>query len=166
MTGVDDYNQPDPLLGTPFRLHGIFWGHDGAMTDVGALPGTNFAFPSAVNSRGEVVGQGLDTIPDSNGIYGWGSVAGILLGKRSDAGLGQFGHRNQCHRADDQRAWTSRWLVLHQFGPNRCLHPHLNHRHFHLGQEGWDEGQRQLLAAPVPTASLSTTRGRSSAAPL
>jgi probable HAF family extracellular repeat protein len=72
MTGVDDYNQPDPLLGTPFQLHGIFWGHDGAMTDVGALSGTNFAFPSAVNSRGEVVGQGLDTIPDPNGIYGWG----------------------------------------------------------------------------------------------
>ena len=72
MTGVDDLNQPDPLLGLPIQLHGIFWGHDGTMTDVGALPGTYFAFPSAVNSRGEVVGQGLDTIPDPNGMGGWG----------------------------------------------------------------------------------------------
>lgn len=72
MTGVDDYNQPDPLLGAPNQLHGIFWWHDGTMTDVGALPGTYFAFPFAVNRRGEVVGQGLDTIPDPNGIYQWG----------------------------------------------------------------------------------------------
>jgi probable HAF family extracellular repeat protein len=72
MTGVDDLNQPDPLLGLPIQLHGIFWGRDGTMTDVGALPGTYFAFPSAVNSRGEVVGQGLDTIPDPNGMGAWG----------------------------------------------------------------------------------------------
>ena len=72
MTGVDDYNQPDPLLGFPNQLHGIFWGGDGATTDIGALPETYFALPSAVNSRGAVVGQGLDTIPDPDGIYGWG----------------------------------------------------------------------------------------------
>jgi probable HAF family extracellular repeat protein len=72
MTGVDDYNQPDPILGFPNQLHGVFWGQDGTTTDIGALPGTYFAFPSAVNSRGEVVGQGLDAIPDPYGINGWG----------------------------------------------------------------------------------------------
>jgi len=73
MTGVADLVQPDPVLGLPFQLHGIFWGHHGTMTDVGALPGTYFAFPSAVNSRGEVVGQALNTIPDPNAIFGWGT---------------------------------------------------------------------------------------------
>jgi len=72
MTGVDDLNQPDPLIGMPVQLHGVFWGRDLTTTDIGALPGTYFAFPSAVNSRGEVVGQGLDTIPDPNGMGGWG----------------------------------------------------------------------------------------------
>ena len=28
MTGVDDLNQPDPLLGMPIQLHGVFWGHE------------------------------------------------------------------------------------------------------------------------------------------
>ena len=72
MTGVDDLNQPDPLIGMPVQLHGVFWGRDLTTTDIGALLGTYFAFPSAVNSRGEVVGQGLDTIPDPNGMGGWG----------------------------------------------------------------------------------------------
>ncbi len=72
MTGLGDNGQADPLIGIPFQIRGTFWGHDRVITDIGALPGTYFAVPIAVNNRGEVVGQGLDTIPDPNGMGGWG----------------------------------------------------------------------------------------------
>src|ERR1035441_10457497 len=71
----------DPLLGGP-QLRGTFWGHDGTITDVGALPGTYFAYTSAVNSRGQVVGQALNTIPDPYSIYGQGYQARAFLWDR------------------------------------------------------------------------------------
>jgi probable HAF family extracellular repeat protein len=72
MTGVGDIDQADPLIGIPFQIHGTFWGHGGAITDVGALPGTYFSNPIAVNNRGEVVGAAMNTIPDPNSIWGIG----------------------------------------------------------------------------------------------
>jgi hypothetical protein len=66
MTGNGDNGQPDPLIGIPFQIRGTFWGHDRAITDIGALPGTYLAGPYAVNNRGEVVGEAMNTIPDSN----------------------------------------------------------------------------------------------------
>jgi probable HAF family extracellular repeat protein len=73
MTGVGTNGQLDPLLQIPPflqfpQIRGIFWGHDGVITDVGALPGTYFANPYAVNSRGEVVGYAMNTIPDPNSL--------------------------------------------------------------------------------------------------
>jgi probable HAF family extracellular repeat protein len=75
IVGNADNTHTDPLLGTPFQIRGTFWGHDRVITDIGALPGTYFAYPFAVNSRGEVVGQGLNTIPDAYSIYGQGYQA-------------------------------------------------------------------------------------------
>ncbi len=69
MTGIADNGQADPLIGIPFQIHGTFWGHDQAITDLGTLPGTYFASPFAVNNRGEVVGAAMNTIPDPNSIW-------------------------------------------------------------------------------------------------
>ncbi len=69
MTGLADNGQADPLIGNPFQIRGAFWGHDGVITDIGALPGTYFANPFAVNDRGEVVGVAMNTIPDANSLW-------------------------------------------------------------------------------------------------
>jgi probable HAF family extracellular repeat protein len=71
IAGVADNGQMDLLQGIP-QLRGTFWGHDGGITDVGTLPGAYFAFPFAVNSRGEVVGQAANTIPDPYSMIGLG----------------------------------------------------------------------------------------------
>jgi len=71
MTGGADNGQFDPLLGIP-QLRGTFWARDGSITEVGALPGTYSSNPIAVNNRGEVVGDAMNTIPDSNSMLGIG----------------------------------------------------------------------------------------------
>jgi probable HAF family extracellular repeat protein len=107
ITGNADNTHTDPLLGTPFQIRGTFWGHDGVITDIGALPDTYFAYPFAVNNRGEVVGQGLNTIPDAYSIYGQGYQArafywknGMMqdlgtLGTGTDAVAGMINERGQ-----------------------------------------------------------------------
>ena len=79
ITGVADNTHTDPLVGTPFQIRGAFWGHDGVIADIGALPGTYFAYPIAVNNHGEVVGQGLNTIPDAYSMFGQGFQARAFL---------------------------------------------------------------------------------------
>jgi uncharacterized membrane protein len=70
MTGVGDNGQTDPLSGgTLPQIHGLFW-KNGRLTDMGTLPeGGYIAFPTAVNNRGEVVGNAQNTVPDSTPMY-------------------------------------------------------------------------------------------------
>lgn len=65
MTGVADNGQPDPLSGgTLPQIHGVFW-KNGRLTDMGTLPeGGYILFPTAVNNRGEVVGNAQNAVPD------------------------------------------------------------------------------------------------------
>ena len=107
MTGNGDNGQPDPLIGIPFQIRGTFWGHDRVITDIGALPGTYIAGPFAVNNRGEVVGEAMNTIPDSNSILGFGYQTrafywkdGVMqdlgtLGMGTDALAGLINERGQ-----------------------------------------------------------------------
>ena len=107
MTGNGDNGQADPLIGIPFQVRGTYWGHDHAITDVGTLPGTYFASPFAVNNRGEVVGAAMNTIPDSNSIWGIGYQTrafywkdGVMqdlgtLGTGTDALAGLINERGQ-----------------------------------------------------------------------
>jgi len=85
MVGVSDNGQADPLSGgTLPQIHGVLWEH-GDMTDLGTLGGGYFSFTEAVNSRGEVVGWGQNTIPDPNSMltgYGYQSRA-FLWDKQS-----------------------------------------------------------------------------------
>jgi uncharacterized membrane protein len=71
MTGVADNGQPDPLSGgTLPQIHGVFW-KNGRLTDMGTLPeGGYIAFPTAVNNRGEVVGNAQNTVPDPTPMFG------------------------------------------------------------------------------------------------
>jgi uncharacterized membrane protein len=58
-------NGIDPLTGGP-ALEAVVWGKDGFMNELGTFGG-NDSFSSAVNSRGEVDGVALNTIPDPYG---------------------------------------------------------------------------------------------------
>ena len=107
VTGNADNTHTDPVLGTPFQIRGTFWGHDHVITDIGALPGTYFAGPIAVNNRDEVVGGAMNTIPDSNSMWGlgyqtrafyWknGSMQDLgTLGTGTDAVAGLINERGQ-----------------------------------------------------------------------
>lgn len=58
-------NGIDPLTGVPAQ-EAILWGRDGSIVDLGTFGG-NDSFSSAVNTRGEVDGVALNTIPDPYG---------------------------------------------------------------------------------------------------
>ena len=55
-------NGSDPLTGGP-AVEAILWGRDGAITDLGTFGG-NDSVASAVNNRGQVAGEALNTILD------------------------------------------------------------------------------------------------------
>jgi probable HAF family extracellular repeat protein len=55
-------NGLDPLTGGP-AVEAVLWGKDNSLTDVGTLGG-NASSANAVNNRGQVAGEALNTIPD------------------------------------------------------------------------------------------------------
>jgi probable HAF family extracellular repeat protein len=55
-------NGLDPLTGGP-AVEAILWGTDNSLTDLGTLGG-NQSSANAVNNRGQVAGEALNTIPD------------------------------------------------------------------------------------------------------
>jgi probable HAF family extracellular repeat protein len=66
MVGNGDNGLQDPLDSSFPQIHPLLWDH-GTMTDLGTLPeGGYIAAGAAVNSRGEVVGFGQNTVPDAN----------------------------------------------------------------------------------------------------
>jgi len=72
MAGIADNGQPDPLNPALPQTHGVLWDH-GQMIDLGTLPGgADDLWANAVNSRGEVAGQGYNTIPDPYSFNGYG----------------------------------------------------------------------------------------------
>ena len=55
-------NGIDPLTGGP-AVEAVLWGTDNSLTDLGTLGG-NASSANAVNNRGQVAGEALNTIPD------------------------------------------------------------------------------------------------------
>ena len=71
MGGASDNGQQDPLHPAWPQVHAVLWEH-GQMTDLGTLAGGYDSSANAVNSRGEIVGQAYNTIPDPNSLFGYG----------------------------------------------------------------------------------------------
>src|ERR1035441_6123288 len=119
--GEADNGQMDPLLGGP-QLRWTFWGHDGTITDVGALPGTYFAYTSAVNSRGQVVGQALNTIPDPYSIYGQGYQARAFLwdSKKGMQDLGTLGGTDAIAVAINDQGQVLGWSYINSVPSPIC----------------------------------------------
>jgi hypothetical protein len=61
VAGISE-NGIDPLTGTT-ALEAVLWGEDGDLTDLGTFGGNESA-ANAVNNRGQVAGEALNTIPD------------------------------------------------------------------------------------------------------
>jgi probable HAF family extracellular repeat protein len=72
IAGVADNGEIDPLV-TAFPQHrAVLWQH-GKITDLGVLPQGGYeSVANSVNSRGQVIGFALNTIPDSNSMAGIG----------------------------------------------------------------------------------------------
>jgi probable HAF family extracellular repeat protein len=66
--GAADTGQMDPLAGIP-QIDAVLW-KNGGIIDLGNLPEGGYqSFTGAVNSRGEVVGNANNTIPDPNSMF-------------------------------------------------------------------------------------------------
>jgi probable HAF family extracellular repeat protein len=64
MAGVSENGDTDPLIPGLPELRGVLW-QNGIITDLGILPGGGYeSFATAVNSRGQVVGNAQNTVPD------------------------------------------------------------------------------------------------------
>jgi probable HAF family extracellular repeat protein len=66
LVGVSENGLLDPLFSNLPQVHAVLW-KNGSVTDLGTLPGGGYQSEAeAVNSRGQVVGSALNTIPDPN----------------------------------------------------------------------------------------------------
>jgi len=106
MAGVSDNGQQDPLNPALPQIHAVLWEH-GQMTDLGTLEGGYDSGAAAINSRGEIVGEAYNTIPDPNSLFGYGYQSraaywnnGVVqdlgtLGTGTDAVAGLINERGQ-----------------------------------------------------------------------
>ncbi len=69
VAGTSENGEIDPLIPGFPELHAVLWKND-KILDLGTLDGANESIASALNSRGQVVGSALNTIPDANSMVG------------------------------------------------------------------------------------------------
>lgn len=84
IAGISENGQNDPLTALP-EGHGILW-RNGAITDVGTLPGGYESFAWGVNNHGQVVGFSTNGTPDPYSYY-YGQILGFSGGTQSRAFL-------------------------------------------------------------------------------
>jgi len=89
IAGFSQNGEIDPLTGLP-ELHATLW-QNGGITDLGTLPEGGYeSAANAVNSRGQVAGYAMNTIPDSNSLTlfinylpPWGQVRAFLWDEKN-----------------------------------------------------------------------------------
>ena len=80
VAGVSENGEIDPLFAGLPELHAVLWQQGQPITDLGTLPEGGYeSYAAAVNSREQVVGAALNTIPDTNSMqpgtfWLWGGV--------------------------------------------------------------------------------------------
>ena len=78
VSGLSENGEIDPLIPGFPELRAVLWEH-GKITDLGTLDGGYESAANAVNSRRQVVGAALNTIPDANSMFGLGYQARAFL---------------------------------------------------------------------------------------
>ena len=71
ISGISENGKLDPLIPGFPQLHAVLW-RNGRITDLGTFDGAYESIANAVNSRGQVVGAALNSIPDADSMFGLG----------------------------------------------------------------------------------------------
>ena len=83
ISGVSDNGVPDPLLGYTTENRAVLWTDNGAIADLGTLPGGTESFSFSVNNKGMVVGIANNAVPDPFSppfsFLGWGTQTRAFL---------------------------------------------------------------------------------------
>ena len=80
IAGLSENGEADPLSAGLPEVHAVLWQPGAPITDLGTLPEGGYeSYAAAVNSRGQVVGAALNTIPDPNSMqpgtsWLWGGI--------------------------------------------------------------------------------------------
>lgn len=71
ISGISENGKLDPLIPGFPQLHAVMW-RNGRITDLGTFDGAYESVANAVNSRGQVAGTALNSIPDADSMVGLG----------------------------------------------------------------------------------------------
>jgi probable HAF family extracellular repeat protein len=91
IAGISENGLIDPLITGFPELRAVLW-QNGSITDLGTLPEGGYeSFGNAVNSRGEVVGSALNTVPDPNSMFIGYQIRAFLWQNGAMQDLGTLG---------------------------------------------------------------------------
>jgi probable HAF family extracellular repeat protein len=162
IAGFSQNGEIDPLVSGLPEVRAALW-RNGGITDLGTLPEGGFeSIASAVNSRGQVAGLAINTIPDPNSMVGIGFQTRAFLwenGAMQDLGTLGTGTNAQALLINE-RGQVAGWSYINSVPTNAC-NPGFA---FVTGSFIWDKenGMRDLgsLGGTCTTASDMNDHGQ------